>query len=210
MPMRCFVPSSCRGYECQFQAENNRRVIFSMSRPAKCTMLCISRPEISVYYLNAQKQKQLLKNEDQSEMVELDQFQDHLKSYQEEKEGKRELIGRAYLPFSFCGTSIIIYDENNLPIYQIFGTSWQCQLFFFPTPCGPCRDSVWIIADFKSTIEDPIGHIYKRWSNCFKQCMSTAPWYVIDFPENIDWKRKLLILSAVQLLDQHYFSGTCK
>jgi len=29
----------------------------------------------------------------------------------------RELIGRAYLPFNFCGTSIIIYDENNQPIY---------------------------------------------------------------------------------------------
>ena len=80
----------------------------------------------------------------------------------------RELIGRAYLPFNLCGTSIIIYDENNQPIYQIFGSSWQCQLFFLPTPCGPCKEAVWIIADYKSSIDDPIGHIYKRWSNCFK------------------------------------------
>jgi hypothetical protein len=54
-----------------------------------------------------------------------------------------------------------------------------------------------VIADYRSTLEDPLGHIYKRWSNCFKLCCSTAPWYIIDFPDNIDWKRKLLIIAAV-------------
>lgn len=55
LPMRCFVPSSCRGYDGEYEAENNRAVAFEMSRPVKCTLLCFSRPEISVYYVNQVK-----------------------------------------------------------------------------------------------------------------------------------------------------------
>jgi hypothetical protein len=66
-----------------------------------------------------------------------------------------------------------------------------------PTPFGPCKDATWVIADYHSSIDDHLGYIYKRWSNCYKMCFSTAPWYIIDFPEKIDWKKKLLIMAGV-------------
>ena len=40
--------------------------------------------------------------------------------------------------------------------------------------------------------------------------LASAAWYIIDFPEGIDWKKKLLIIGGVQMMDLHYFEAYCK
>lgn len=58
-------------------------------------------------------------------MQELNPFDYEMKTKLEIMRDK-EFVGRALLPFSLLSKSIIIYDEQNLPIYQISGSSIQC------------------------------------------------------------------------------------
>lgn len=58
MHMRWLMPSSCRGYEGQFQSENNRRIMFNLKRPIKCTFACFARPELSVSVVRNLKTKE--------------------------------------------------------------------------------------------------------------------------------------------------------
>lgn len=207
--MRCFTPASCRGYQTQFVAENTRRVSFVMNRNCKATFMCLGRPEISVYAITSKKKAADITQGDASEIQGLNQFKDEVEKLEETKKGDRQLIGRALLPFKCIGTGISIFDDETRHIYEIVGSAVQCQLFFFPTSFFPCREAIWEIYDKQLAKGDPVGFIYKRFSKCKKICCSTAPWYVIDFPPDIDWRKKLLIISAVQLLDQHYFEGWC-
>jgi hypothetical protein len=116
-------------------------------------------------------------------------------------------MGRAIIPFHLFEKRVTIYDEEDNPIYEIVSSNLQCQNCLFSLPYGPCQESVFYIVKYKQNLAVPLGYIYKRWSECFKMCCASAAYYIIDFPDKIDWKRKLLIISGVQLIDQFYFNG---
>ena len=66
-----------------------------------------------------------------------------------------------------------------------------------PLPNGMCSEATFVISDHNAMDNEPLGYIYKKWSSCYKLMFSSAAWYIIDFPEGIDWKKKLLIISGV-------------
>lgn len=55
-----------------------------------------------------------------------------------------------------------------------------------------------------------VGSIYKKYADCIDSCLASSAAYIIELPEGINWKNKLLIVAGVQLLDQHYFDGLCQ
>jgi hypothetical protein len=56
---RCLVPAGCREYETQYIAENTRRLVFTMGRPPKGTILWFKRPEARVYWATDIKSKNI-------------------------------------------------------------------------------------------------------------------------------------------------------
>ena len=54
-----------------------------------------------------------------------------------------------------------------------------------------------------------MGSVYKKYVECIDTCLASSAAYIIELPEGINWKNKLLIVAGVQLLDQHYFDGLC-
>lgn len=199
--MRACTLASCRGYETEFLAENNRRVVIRTQRQFKATFMCLARPESQVFLINKSEQLKLNETEVGQGLNQSDLSLDQNES--------RKFLGRVSLPYHLFNKNAVVYDDSNTPLYNIQANGMQCQFCFFVTPSGPCREAVFTISDYRQAKEIPLGHIYKRWSTCPKICCSTAPWYIIDFPEESDWKQRILILVAIQLIDQHYFSGFC-
>jgi len=180
-----------------------------MERPAGATFLCFERPEAKVYLIRQVKSKAKVPKALTTEADLAPQAKTYLKLKTVVSE-ERVLLGRAALPFSLAGKKAVIYDSQGKPLYQIYGPSLQCQLQLFSLGCGPCKEAVFAIDEFHANLAEPKGQIFKTWSDCFKLCCSTAPWYVIDYPKESDWKARVLIVAALQLLDQHYFSGLCQ
>lgn len=184
-----------------------------MERPTKVTFLCLARPSCTVYITNPNRLGD--KGPEQAALMQPPQ------PGMPQPPPDRELVGRVELPFDLCGYRAVIYDEDQQPIYTLLGSAFQCQTCFLSLPTGPCKESCFSIHEYTGgaaqsgflcteSLGEPMGRVYKRWSNCYKMGCSTAPWYIIDFPPGIDWKRKVLIISAVQLLDLHYFEKMCQ
>ncbi|TNV72254.1 hypothetical protein FGO68_gene5821 [Halteria grandinella] len=213
---RCMLPASCRGYKNQFKAENTGKVIIHMDRQCKASFLCLARPSASVYMLKTSKTRLPQYRSEGMEPVhtlsELNEQSSPGKSkFQKVLVTEEKVpIGRVELPYSFGQIKAIIYDEQNIPILQIQGSKAQLQLCLFTSCVGPCRTSEFVIGDYSTNMVEAKGYIYKTWSNFYKVCCSSAPWYIIDFPDECDWRRKILITAAIQLIDQHYFSGWCQ
>ncbi len=62
---------------------------------------------------------------------------------------ERVSIGKVNLPFSLTNKKVLIYDENEQPIFEIIGSSIQCQLCFFSLPVGPCKEAVFYIVNYR-------------------------------------------------------------
>ena len=46
-----------------------------------------------------------------------------------------------------------------------------------------------------------VGSVYKKYTNAVDGCASSSAIYIIEMPPNLNWKNKLMIISAVQMLD---------
>jgi len=76
-----------------------------------------------------------------------------------------------------------------------------------PLPLGPCRESSFSISFYEDKQSKPIGQIYKQFAGVSEGCFSSGAQYVVEFPKNMDWKSKLLIITGVQQIDMHFFEG---
>lgn len=115
-------------------------------------------------------------------------------------------FGKAVLPWSVLSYTVDIINEKNKPIYKIRGSKVQCQTCIYPLPFGFCREAVFEIQLYEDG-SAPVGWVFKQYSGCQDQCISNAPSYILEFPQAMDWKSKLLIIAGVQLLDMYYFQS---
>ena len=58
-------------------------------------------------------------------------------------------MGRVIIPFHFFEKRLTIYDKEDNPIYEIVGSSLQCQHCLISLPIGPCKESVFYIVNYK-------------------------------------------------------------
>ena len=194
-PTRCLVPASCRGYSGNFIAEVNRKILFTMQKPAKCSFLCFKRPTATCSVLN----------EDQDTGVQLEDRDSQITRIAEMRlteNGKYKLIdkediGWVELPFGMLTFTCNIFNHEGEMIFKIKSSKLSCQNIFCPTPLGACNEMTFTMYFANSSVKEPIGYIYKKWSTFQEQCLSTAAHYILQFPEGMNWKNKLLILTAL-------------
>lgn len=80
--------------------------------------------------------------------------------------------------------------------------------------CGPCQ---FINFDIYSPSKEKVGQIrnmyqiekYYSYNGCCYEVCTKADKFVIDFPSDADFKRKILLINAVLTIDYDLFESTC-
>jgi hypothetical protein len=139
-------------------------------------------------------------------------------------------IGEILNPFTFLHPTFLIrapqpLAESQFPIaemvkadslartvhYVVRGSLCQWGMWAPPLPCGPCRKITFSIYDPTDVdFVRPLGEICKVWSGCFREALSTADTYTVQFPKNADALKKALLVACTFLIDFLFFENKPK
>ena len=162
---RFFVPACWRGYTGFCIAECDKEIVFSLDKPTKLPICCCKRPEITVNYLDHNENSKKLNDTEVDPLTK----KEIIKDLEEEdcELVNFHKIGRAVIPFSLMSFECTIYNQDNIPTFRIYATRFQCQNCLFPLPFGACKEFTFNICLYYDPDFKPIGHIYKKWSDCY-------------------------------------------
>jgi len=129
---------------------------------------------------------------------------------------------------SISGRSLDVYESSSSelkPIYKIQGgCGSRLKDFFCPRlPFGPCRGTTYKIIDQRgppqrdddlepgATVVDNFdtGMVSTEWSHCTKELCSRGTHYSLRFPRSATVDQKILLVSAVMMLDMSFNEGGC-
>lgn len=184
---RCCIPNACKGYDSYYVANYNREVVYKTIRQKTRTFMCYQRPENKVYAITENKDEE---NQTDEERIALKN------AYKEAVIKESQYVGKVLLPWNFTNYLAIVFNGREQPIFNITGSKYQVPF-----------SEVFNISLFDDEKDKCIGKIYRMWSGAYDQVCAKAPQYIIEYPNGMDWKMKLLIISAVQMLDQFYFQS---
>ena len=103
-----------------------------------------------------------------------------------------------------CSLSFEIYQTNKLssPRFLVEGSVCQCG-YMCSCPVKSCSTVYFDLYDLVQ--HKKIGNLTKIFSGFFVEALTDAYNYVANFPKELDWKEKALIIACLILMDYRYF-----
>lgn len=114
------------------------------------------------------------------------------------EEGQDEFLGSIQDDWNCCDYNFTVYGPKKEKLYRIYTECCQCGIQCMGCPCDKCEKVKFTLFDDKGK---KIGEIIKKGKNCLKNMMADADNFGIDFPREMNWQHRTLILSALLLID---------
>lgn len=119
----------------------------------------------------------------------------------------KEVFGKVKDVYTCCDPLIHVLNKDNTVRYRITGDCSQCS-FFCRGCCGKMFETMFSIYNGTGSIKGakPIGQI-KRQIAKIEYLITDADSYEIVFPEEASSEEKLILISAVLMLDYQYYES---
>ena len=117
--------------------------------------------------------------------------------------GENIYLGKISDPYDFTKTKFIVRNKYDNPIYKVETCCVQCGIICKGCACSPCQKVSFEITDMKSG--HLVSSISKINNTCWKDLVSDSDNFAMDFPENISWEDKSLLLGTILFVDYMMF-----